>query len=77
MPRSRPEKTVSITFQLDPTVAGVWRLDVLEGLEVKGHIKRRSDTHAYVYYRGATNNMNASFENHDLDVLKKMVTQNP
>jgi hypothetical protein len=68
---------MSISFALDPTVAGVWRLDVVDQARITGHIKRRTETGTYLYFRGLENNSEPSYEERDLDALKKLVTYRP
>lgn len=69
-----------VTFDVAPTVAGIWRLDVREGhnvLKVLGHIKRLTGRGTYAYYRGRDNNSIPEFEDANLDELKKMVAGKP
>lgn len=71
---------MSVTFDVAPTVAGIWRLDVREAhdvLRILGHIKRCASRGTYAYYRGKDNNSVAEFEDENLDVVKKIVSGRP
>jgi hypothetical protein len=73
-------RAMSVTFDVAPTVAGIWRLDVREAhnvLKVLGHIKRLTGRGTYAYYRGRDNNSVPEFEDANLDELKKMVAGKP
>ena len=68
---------MSVTYIEKSTLGMGWSLEVIDGLVVVGHIRRRPDTKAFRYFRGQDNELNPTYENKELEKLKIQVENNP
>ena len=66
-----------IEYREIQTLGGGWSVEVRKSGALLGHIRKRPDTGAFAYYRGAANVLTASLESGDLADLKKQVEQKP
>lgn len=68
---------MGLEFKKNETLGGGWSLEVRRAGFLVGHIRKRPDTSAYCYFRGSDNILSPSYENADLEVLKRQVSSNP
>lgn len=64
-------------FREKQTLGGGWSLEVRQPGVLLGHIRKRPDTGAYRYFRGPHNELTATYEDVDLEALKRQVAANP
>ena len=61
----------------DDTMGVAFRIDVLRDGMLAGHIRRRLATAVFRYYRSLQNDQMPTFEDHDLEALKRRVRKDP
>ena len=66
-----------VEFDRRDTLGGGFTIDVLSHRLLAGQIRKRPDTGAFRYYRGAHNQLTPAYEDRDLEALKLRVRQNP
>ena len=57
----------------EKSLLGGWRIEVRKGIKHLGNIGKNPSSGAFQYYEGPNNTLNYSFENPDLDALKKRI----
>jgi hypothetical protein len=66
-----------VEFKRQDTLGGGFSIQVLNHGILAGHIRKRPDTGAFAYYRGAHNELTAADHDRDLESLKRRIAQNP
>lgn len=55
----------------EKSLLGGWIIEVKNGIQHIGNIRKNPNSGAFQYYEGPNNTLNYSFENLDLNALKK------
>lgn len=57
----------------EKSLLGGWQIEVKKGIRCIGNIRKNPVSGAFQYYEGPDNILNYSFEENDLEVLKKKI----
>lgn len=57
----------------EESLLGGWKIEVRKGIQHLGNIRKNPSSGAFQYYEGPNNTLDYSFENPDLDALKKRI----
>jgi hypothetical protein len=57
----------------EKSLLGGWQIEVRNGIVPIGNIRKNPISGAFQYYKGLHNQLNYSFEEKDLDVLKRRI----
>jgi hypothetical protein len=57
----------------EKSLLGGWEIEVRKGINHLGNIRKNPSSGKFQYYEGPNNTLNYSFEDHDLNVLKKRI----
>lgn len=68
---------MTVEFEEKQTLGGGWSIEVRSNHVLLGHIRRRPDTGAFRYYRGAHNDLTATYESDSVEEVKRQVAANP
>ena len=66
---------MNITFKEKSTLGGGWSLEVLRAPLLIGHVRKAGSSSSYQYYHGRDNQLNYEFQEADLEILKRKVSE--